>query len=54
MRSGARLDADLVVDRSAEALFASEILLRGLDRGVPEQELNLFQFAARRMAKACA
>jgi hypothetical protein len=49
-RSIVRLNADLVVNRSAQALFASEVSLCCMYRSVSEQELNLFQLAARRVA----
>jgi hypothetical protein len=49
-RSIVRLNADLVVNRSAEALFASKVSLCCLYGSVAEQELNLFQLAARRVA----
>ena len=45
-----RLDAQRIVDGDSELLFAPEIPLRRLDGHVPEQELNLLQFAAGQMA----
>ena len=35
----------------AEILFATEVVLRGLDRRMPQQELNLLQFATTRVAQ---
>ena len=41
-----REDLEPVVHRLTQVLFASQVALRGLDRDMAEQELNLFQFAA--------
>jgi hypothetical protein len=41
-----RLDADPVVDCAAQLLLAPKVTLRGLDRDVTEQELDLIQLAA--------
>jgi len=40
-----RFDADAVVHRSTNPLFAAKITLGGLDRNVPEQKLDLVQFS---------
>ena len=40
-------DADLVVHSGSDALLAAEVSLGRLNRDVPEEELNLFQFATR-------
>jgi hypothetical protein len=37
-----------------EILLGSEIPLGGLDRSVPEEQLNLLQFTARRATQLCA
>ena len=42
-----------VVDRLLKVLFAAKISLRGEDGRVSQEELNLFDFAARRMAQIC-
>ena len=44
-------DAYTVVDCGANALLAAEVTLGRLNRNVPEEELNLLQFASRRMAQ---
>ena len=49
-----RLDANLIVDRSPDALFAAEIALGSLYRNVPQQELDLLQFATGRVAQSSA
>ena len=41
-----RSEVEKIVHRMPEILFAAEIAFRGLDRCVPEQELNLLKFAA--------
>lgn len=46
-----RLDAHPVIDGVAQLLLASEVALGGLDRDVPEQELDLIQFAAGQVAE---
>ena len=48
---GVRLDAETVVDRASQSLFASKVALRRLDRDVPQQESNLIQFAAGQVTK---
>ena len=45
--TGLRFDADVVIHRSANSLFASEVSFRRLHGNVAEQELNLLQFSAR-------
>lgn len=49
-------NSHLVVDGALEPLFATQVSFSGLNQNVPEQELDLIQFAARRMAEpgACA
>jgi hypothetical protein len=49
-----RLYPDLVIYSNANSLLTSQITLRGLNRHVPEQELNLFEFAASGLAKSRA
>ena len=44
------LNAKVVVDGVMQSLFAAKIALGGLDRNMPEQELDLVQLAARKMA----
>ncbi len=46
-----RFNADAVVDRSANTLFAAEITFGGLDRDMAKQELDLLQFSSGRMAQ---
>src|ERR1041384_1321757 len=46
-----RLDVHPVIDCVAEFLFASEVDLRGLDGDVPEQELDLIEFATCEVAQ---
>ena len=48
--SALRLQADLVIDGSPEPLLAAHVPLRRLHRNVPEKELDLLKFSARRMA----
>ena len=47
-------NADAVVHGASNPLLAAEVALGRLNRNVPEQKLNLFQFAARSMAQPCA
>jgi hypothetical protein len=49
-----RLQADVIVDRIPEWLFAPQVPFRRLLRNVPQQELNLLQFTASLMAQAGA
>jgi hypothetical protein len=49
IRSG--LDSHFVVDCVTQLLLATEILLGRLDGYVSEQELNLIQFAAGKVAE---
>ena len=44
-------DLEPVVYRVTQILLASQIALRGLDRNMAEQELNLFQLAAAGVAQ---
>ena len=46
-----RLQADVIVDRIPESLLASQVPFRRLHRNVPQQELDLLQFAASLMAQ---
>ena len=46
-----RFYPDVVIDSTANALLASKIALRGLNRDVPEKELDLFEFASRGLAE---
>ena len=41
-----RFDTYMVVDSSADPLFATKVALRSLNRNVTEKELDLFQFSA--------
>src|SRR5579864_9494465 len=43
--SRCRLDSDLAVHSGSDSLWAAEIALRGLDRDMAEEKLNLLQFA---------
>jgi hypothetical protein len=43
-----------MIDSRPETLLATQILFRGLDTDMAEQELNLFQFAARDVTQARA
>jgi hypothetical protein len=47
--SASLLQPDLVVDGLPQPLLAAQVSLRSLHRNVAQQELNLLQFAARRM-----
>ncbi len=49
--SGLWLDAQRVVDRAPQPPLAPEIPFRRLNRHVPEQELDLIQFAAGQVAE---
>ena len=40
------LEAKPVIDRVLQLLFAAEVSFGGLDRDVPQQELDLLQFPA--------
>ncbi len=42
-----RFRVQCVVDRGGQVQFRPQVALRGLYRGVPEQELDLFQIPAR-------
>ena len=52
--SGIGFDSQSVVHGNPELLLASEVAFGCLDGDVAEQELNLIQFAARKMAKTGA
>ena len=41
-----RSEVEKIVHRMPEILFAAKIAFRGLDRCMPEQELNLFQLTS--------
>jgi hypothetical protein len=47
-----RLDANSIINRSPDALFAAEIAFGCLYGNVPEQELNLLQIATGRVAQS--
>ena len=49
-----RLDPDRIVDGVSEPLLAAQVPLGGLHANVPEQELNLLQFATGFMTQASA
>ncbi len=51
---GKWLDSQAIIDRSLDSLFPAEVVLRGLNRDVAKQELNLIQFASGRMIKSRA
>jgi hypothetical protein len=46
-----RFDADFVVHRETELLFAAEVAFRRLNRHVAEQELDLLELAASQMTQ---
>jgi hypothetical protein len=52
--SRARLDSDAVIQSLVESLFATEVLLGRLHWHVPQQELNLLQFAHGSITEASA
>ena len=45
------LQVKYIIHRMAEILFAPEIMFRGLDRCVSEQELNLLKLTATAVAQ---
>ena len=45
-----RFEANLVIDRASQPLLTSEVSLRRFHRNMPEKELDLLKFSARRMA----
>jgi hypothetical protein len=47
------LEIEQIVHRVSKILFAAKIAFGGEDRGMPEQELDLFQLSAVRMAQLC-
>jgi hypothetical protein len=44
-------NSEAIINRVVQLLFASDVSLRCLDRSVPEQKPNLFEFAAAIMAE---
>jgi hypothetical protein len=52
--SRARPDPDFIIHGFSEALLTTQIFLRRLHRNMPQQELNLFQFASGFMTKTSA
>src|SRR5713226_7852861 len=48
-----RSEIKKIVHRMSEILLATKITLRCLDRCMPQQELNLLQFAAAAVAQFC-
>jgi hypothetical protein len=52
MRPSVLCEVKKIVDRVSEILFAAEIVFRRLHGRMPQQELNLFQFATAREATA--
>ena len=53
-RSLHRFDANPIIDSAAYSLLTAEVFFGCLNRDVPEEKLNLFEFAASRMAEARA
>src|ERR1035438_1510455 len=51
--SGRGLDSDFVVYRRSNSLRAAKVPLRRLHRDMPEEELDLFQFATGGAAESC-
>ena len=51
--SAPRLDTNLIIDCASYALSATEVSLSCLNGNVPEEQLDLFEFTARKMAGAC-
>jgi hypothetical protein len=49
-----RFNPELVIDGTAEFLLATKVALRGLDRYISEQELNLIEFTAGEVAQSGA
>ena len=50
----AGFDPELVIYSDSQFLFTTKVPLSCLYRNVPEQKLNLIQFAAGKMAQSCA
>jgi len=46
-------EIEQIVHRMSEVLFASQVALRRQHRCMPQQELNLFELSAIRMAEFC-
>ena len=51
LRPSVRSEVKKIVHRMSEILFAAEIAFRRLDRCMAQQELNLLQLAAARVAQ---
>jgi hypothetical protein len=51
MRPPVRSEVKKIIHWMSEILFAAEIAFRRLDRGMPQQELNLLQLATARVAQ---
>ena len=51
MRAPFRSEVKKIVHRMSEILFAAKIAFRRLHGRMPQQELNLFQFATARVAQ---
>ena len=51
MRPPVRSEVKKIIHRMSEILFAAEIAFRRLDRGMPQQELNLLQLATAGVAQ---
>lgn len=49
--SGLRFDADVVIDSGPQFLLAAEVLLGRLHTDMPEEKLDLLQFASRNVAQ---
>ena len=50
LRAALRLNSELVVNGATQPLLAAEVSLGRLNRDVPEQELNLVEFSAGKVA----
>ena len=50
LRAALRLNSELVVNGATQPLLAAEVSFGRLNRNVPEQELNLVEFSAGKMA----
>ena len=46
--------AQVVIHRVSQFLFASQVMLGRLNRCMAEQELNLFKFSPSQMTESCA
>ena len=47
-------DAQVIIDRVLQLLLAAEVTLRGLDRYMAEQKLDLLEFATAEMTQSSA